>query len=53
MPLQLFEAGLIVYGADAELWNKMRILLPDKSIGMLKVTLHSLHLMVFNCEIGT
>ena len=53
MPLQLFEAGLIAYGADPELWNKMRVLLPDKSIGMLKVSLHSLHLMVFNGKIGT
>jgi len=32
----LFEAGLIAYGADPELWNKLRVLLPDKSVGMLK-----------------
>merc|ERR1711935_262689 len=31
-----FEEGLIKYGADPELWNKLRVLLPDKSVDMLK-----------------
>eukprot|EP00658_Telonema_sp_P-2_P076248 TRINITY_DN6640_c0_g1_i1.p1 TRINITY_DN6640_c0_g1~~TRINITY_DN6640_c0_g1_i1.p1 ORF type:complete len:193 (-),score=50.36 TRINITY_DN6640_c0_g1_i1:436-1014(-) len=32
----LFEEGLIKYGAEPELWQKVHLLLPDKSINMLK-----------------